>query len=83
MLDRVLKAVGTAHQILISSYLQWQWPGIKCFDVRKCFYKTAETFLDPVSFFFFSCALWFSSMDILQTGISGRSEVFALCLFLQ
>lgn len=53
MLARVLKTVATAHQILISSYLQWQWPGMKCFDVRKCFYKTVEAFLDPVSFFFF------------------------------
>lgn len=52
MLARVLKTVATAHQILISSYLQWQWPGMKCFDVRKCFYKTVEAFLDPVSFFF-------------------------------
>lgn len=47
MLARGLKTVATAHQILISSYLQWQWPGMKWFVVCKCFYKTAEAFLDP------------------------------------
>lgn len=78
MLARVLETVAPAQQILISSYLQWQWPGMKCFDVCKCFYKTVEAFLDPVSFF--SWALRFSSMDISQTGISGRSKVFAFCL---
>lgn len=51
MLARVLETVAPAQQILISSYLQWQWPGMKCFDVCKCFYKTVEAFLDPVSFF--------------------------------
>lgn len=52
MLARVLETVATAQQILISSYLQWQWPGMKCFDVCKCFYKAVEAFLDPVSLFF-------------------------------
>lgn len=51
MLARIVKTVATAHQILISSYLQCQLPEMKCFDVRKCFYKTVEAFLDPVSFF--------------------------------
>lgn len=79
MLARILKTVATAHQILISSYLQCQLPEMKCFDMRKCAYKTVEACLDPVSFVFFR-ALWLSSMDISQTRFSGRSKVFALCL---
>lgn len=66
MLARILKTVATAHQILISGYLQWQWPGIKWFGVRKCFYKTVEAFLDP--FFFLSIMVFqyghFTDWDI-------------------
>lgn len=58
MLARVLETVATAQQILISSYLQWQWPGMKCFDVCKCFYKTVEAFLDLVSLIFLSIAVF-------------------------
>lgn len=79
MLARILKTVATAHQILISSYLQCQLPEMKCSDMRKCVYKTVEAFLDPMSSVFF-WALWLSSMDISQTRFWGRSEVFALCL---
>lgn len=52
MLARVLKTVAAAHKILISSYLQWL--GTKCLDVCKCFYKTVQVFLDPISLGYFS-----------------------------
>jgi len=58
MLARVFKTVATAHQILISSYLQWQRRGMKRFDVHKCFCKTVEAFLDPILFFFLSVAVF-------------------------